>query len=190
MHIESVNQLIPADPALREKLVQSLREAAPPGSSIVDSCVNASADSFYSSQGRQTTFDDHNESLIDHALSTVPNLKTLEMETFHLLHLAHVFRPANIPSDRILAPSPKVSPMVPPISLPVQHVTTETGAGRVSLTDKLNVSARGPKQGRIYACSAQMVFASRTTNDFITPELVRTLQEWGGRACMEALSSV
>src|SRR5258708_5125801 len=113
------------------------------------------------------------------------------METFHLLHLAHVFRPANIPSNDILTPNLKVSPTIPPTSLPVQHITTVSRAGSsVPLRDQLNVSTRVPQQGRIYACSAQMVFASRTTNDFIAPGLVRTLQDWGGRSCMEALSSM
>ena len=35
--------------------------------------------SFYSSQGRQTSFPDHNAGLIDHLLETVPNLATLEV---------------------------------------------------------------------------------------------------------------
>ena len=51
-------------------------------------CMNASADSFYGSQGRETEhFHDHN----DHLLDTFRKLgvQTLEMETGHLLHLAH-----------------------------------------------------------------------------------------------------
>src|SRR5260370_40246117 len=105
------------------------------------------------------------------------------METFHLLHLAHIFRPANIASDDILMHHLKVSPAIPLTKLPIQHITTETGSGssHISLKDQLNISMRCSQQGRIYVCSAQMVFASRTTNDFIVLELVRTLQDWGRR---------
>ena len=35
--------------------------------------------SFYSSQGRQTSFPDHNAGLIDHLLESVSNLATLEV---------------------------------------------------------------------------------------------------------------
>ena len=53
--------------------------------------LNATADSFYSSQGRQgNAFHDDNQTLLDTLKSTFPNLKTLEMETFLLYHLAKV----------------------------------------------------------------------------------------------------
>ncbi|KYQ91549.1 uridine phosphorylase [Tieghemostelium lacteum] len=51
--------------------------------------TNASADSFYSSQGRiDPNFDDQNDKLIDQLIQTHKNIKTLEMETFQLYHLA------------------------------------------------------------------------------------------------------
>jgi uridine phosphorylase len=46
--------------------------------------LNATADSFYSSQGRVTSnFDDYNETLVDD-LASQNQVTTLEMETFHL----------------------------------------------------------------------------------------------------------
>eukprot|EP01112_Ceratiomyxa_fruticulosa_P008369 TRINITY_DN216_c0_g1_i1.p1 TRINITY_DN216_c0_g1~~TRINITY_DN216_c0_g1_i1.p1 ORF type:complete len:297 (+),score=60.55 TRINITY_DN216_c0_g1_i1:128-1018(+) len=55
----------------------------------VVSGLNATADSFYSSQGRiDPNFDDRNSTLIDDILKAHPNLISLEMETFKLLHLA------------------------------------------------------------------------------------------------------
>lgn len=36
-------------------------------------------DSFYSSQGRLTSFPDHNEKLIEHLMSSVENLATFEV---------------------------------------------------------------------------------------------------------------
>lgn len=51
--------------------------------------LNASADSFYSSQGRLgTEFSDCNSELLDDLVQRYPECLTLEMETFHLLDLA------------------------------------------------------------------------------------------------------
>jgi len=55
--------------------------------------MDATADSFYGSQGRVTDdFDDYNATLLDELLEVHPTLATLEMETFHLLHMAHCSR--------------------------------------------------------------------------------------------------
>ncbi|GLI71265.1 hypothetical protein VaNZ11_016385 [Volvox africanus] len=51
--------------------------------------LNASADSFYSSQGRTgSDFDDRNECLLADLVAAHPDLVSLEMETFQLLDLA------------------------------------------------------------------------------------------------------
>jgi len=53
--------------------------------------MNASADYFYPTQGRiDNNFDDHNEELLNKLTSKYPEVKSLEMETFHLLDLARV----------------------------------------------------------------------------------------------------
>ncbi|GMH36897.1 hypothetical protein BSKO_04770 [Bryopsis sp. KO-2023] len=59
------------------------------GEDAVVECLNASADSFYSSQGRVgVAFHDKNESLIEHVVEEYPDAVSLEMETFQLLDLA------------------------------------------------------------------------------------------------------
>jgi len=82
-----------SDPRLHDVLVRALNDSLPKGSSakVAGVCLNASADSFYSSQGRTTSFEDHNSFLLEYLLSTVPALTTLEMETFQLLHLAQSY---------------------------------------------------------------------------------------------------
>ena len=51
--------------------------------------LNASADSFFSSQGRpDPNFDDRNACVLDDLLHRHPTTSSLEMETFHLFHLA------------------------------------------------------------------------------------------------------
>lgn len=68
----------------KKKLVDCLNETVTSGQVLEG--MNATADSFYSSQGRQdSNFDDRNESLIDDISSKYPEIATLEMETFHLL---------------------------------------------------------------------------------------------------------
>ena len=84
------------------KLARELAAARPPSarSQIVEGKTNASADrfasdkgvialimitycSFYSSQGRRTSFNDYNDDLLDRLQNSVPNLTTLEVD-FHV----------------------------------------------------------------------------------------------------------
>ncbi len=56
---------------------------------VVTEGMNASADSFYSSQGRPShNFIDHNEHVLTDLLTKYPQTLTMEMETFHLFDLA------------------------------------------------------------------------------------------------------
>lgn len=56
---------------------------------VIGNVFNASADSFYSSQARQTTlFEDENDQLIAEIRTMYPEAQTFEMETFLLNHLA------------------------------------------------------------------------------------------------------
>ena len=51
------------------QLTSTLKEALPSNIVIDDSHMNASADSFYSSQGRITSFPDHNDELIENLIA-------------------------------------------------------------------------------------------------------------------------
>lgn len=63
------------------KVAASLRASATGDHHVKDGTLNASADSFYSSQGRITSFNDHNENLFERLEETVPNLVTLEVSS-------------------------------------------------------------------------------------------------------------
>ncbi|EFN59386.1 hypothetical protein CHLNCDRAFT_137869 [Chlorella variabilis] len=82
---------IPSDPALSLALEQeAVRLLGPEG---VCRGLNATADSFYSSQGRRTGwFEDRNETLLADLLCCYPEAVTLEMETAMLLDLARCSR--------------------------------------------------------------------------------------------------
>jgi len=79
------------DPQLASLLVEEAAKQV--GADRVVEGLNASADSFYSSQGRTGgDFDDRNEGLIAALCKEYPHLVSLEMETFHLLDLARCAR--------------------------------------------------------------------------------------------------
>lgn len=63
------------------QVAASLRASASNGDHVRDKTVNASADSFYSSQGRITSFDDRNEDLFERLQMVVPKLATLEVRS-------------------------------------------------------------------------------------------------------------
>eukprot|EP00743_Colponemidia_sp_Colp-15_P001474 GILK01001613.1.p1 GENE.GILK01001613.1~~GILK01001613.1.p1 ORF type:complete len:300 (-),score=40.60 GILK01001613.1:193-1053(-) len=82
------SQPVLPDKELSALLASSCHEEI--GDSHVFEGLNATADSFYSSQGRTgTQFDDRNEDLITLLKERYPEVTTLEMETFQLFHLAH-----------------------------------------------------------------------------------------------------
>lgn len=84
----TLHKVVPADPAVAAALVHALTEAL--GADHVVEGINITADSFYSSQGRlDDRFDDRNAGLIDGLVhGAYPTAKSMEMESFYLLHLA------------------------------------------------------------------------------------------------------
>lgn len=74
-------------PKLTQTLYDNVSKVVGPDMTRIG--LNATGDSFYSSQGRQTPyFNDQNKNLIDDVIDRYPTLTTLEMETFHLFDLA------------------------------------------------------------------------------------------------------
>ena len=80
---------VSADNFLTSTIIDKLTQGV--GASAVVSGTNVTADSFYSSQGRvdSDNFDDQNTTLISKVVSTYTNAKSMEMETFQLIHLAN-----------------------------------------------------------------------------------------------------
>jgi len=172
------------DAELHAAVVKGLDGAKPAAynGSIVNDTVNASADSFYSSQGRITSFPDHNSKLLEQLTGKIEGLATLEMESFHLLHLASIWRPtSDAPSPTLLQPSLSMPPAHEPAHLSIQS----------SNGDRLKASTPHPTPGesRIRAAAVHMVFASRSSQDMITPEEVKELEEWTGIAILKAITS-
>jgi len=146
---------------------------------VVLNTVNASTDSFYSSQGRQTSFQDYNSGLIDNLKETIPDIATLEMETYWIFHLAASWR--GLPSAK-----PALNP---PLS--ASPVFSSVAPSESSHADSSRPAPRPAKdtvrQSTIRAAAVQMVFASRSSQEFITPEHVSLLEAWCGQAVLDAL---
>ncbi|KAJ6629394.1 nucleoside phosphorylase domain-containing protein [Mycena sp. CBHHK59/15] len=149
---------------------------------IVPACANASADSFYSSQGRQTSFPDANGDLIARLQGAVPGLATFECWRG---------RPAALPPRRPpLATAPvrvttASTSFVPP-SAPSE--TTDKAEKQEAAKAKQDAPLAGPHT-RIRAAAAQMVFAARASRAFITPGEVAVLEGWTGRGVLDALAA-
>ncbi|GLB41386.1 putative phosphorylase superfamily protein [Lyophyllum shimeji] len=171
-----ISKPVAADATLHLQVHNALKAAKPDTSSapILGGIVNASADSFYSSQGRQTSFPDRNQDLIEILQASTPDLATLEMETFHLYHLAACWGGGRV-AAKAGEPPLTAGPVQPTTSVPPSPVippTTPPLAGH---------------ETAIRAAAAQMVFASRRSQEFITPDQVSELERWTGVAVLNAL---
>ncbi|KAG6873055.1 hypothetical protein C0995_003535 [Termitomyces sp. Mi166 len=169
-----ISKSVHADAALHNELQKALVVARPTGSGteILAGAVNASADSFYSSQGRHTSFPDHNEDLIEKLQASTPGLATLEMETFHLYHLAACWSGGRT-AAKVQDPPLTAGPVKPVGPLSPSQAFTTTSLRLASTV--------------IRAAAAHMVFASRTSQDFITPNQVTELERWTGIGVLHAI---
>ncbi|TFL00369.1 purine and uridine phosphorylase [Pterulicium gracile] len=179
-----------ADGELHEKLKQAIDSVKPTSfTGAIVQGVNASADSFYSSQGRLTSFPDYNEELVERIQREVKDVTTLEMETFHLYHLAKCWTLGRSKSATKQTHIPPVttSPTEPTTSSPSQ------GASNASPSGASNISPSGPAtpgNTKIRAAAVQMIFAARQSREFISPEEVGALEGWTGKAVLDALGGM
>ncbi|GAA5865167.1 hypothetical protein JCM8547_008301 [Rhodosporidiobolus lusitaniae] len=157
---------IKADEGLQRKLFETLEQAvATPSCAVRSLPLHASADCFYSTQGRiDPNFLDNNENLIDELLEKNPDCASLEMETAHLFHLASIAAPLP-PSTSSPSPAP-----VPSIRATACHMVF--AARRTSVKT---------------ATQAETEVGTNEKGDFIEPEEVERLEREVGRACLEAL---
>lgn len=103
------------------------------------------------------------------------------METFWIFHLAASWRGVKQSSSAV-NPPPATVPVVPAFS----GIPSRTSENVEVLLPSLvgNTSSRPV----IRAAAAQMVFASRSSQAFISPDQVNELEKWSGRGVLEALT--
>ncbi|TFK24595.1 uridine phosphorylase [Coprinopsis marcescibilis] len=172
-----VSKPVAADPLLHQEIHKAILSVKPPQSKavIVTNTVNASADSFYSSQGRQTSFPDHNEHLIEQLQASIHDVGTLEMETFHLFHLAKCW--SGLQSGGDLSEG---AGSVPPLTTNAVKPVISKPAPSTTQVEREQPALAG-RDTTIKAAAIQMVFASRTSQGFITPTEVSDLEGWTGK---------
>ena len=103
------------------------------------------------------------------------------METYWVFHLAVSWQgPPNPNPSPALNPPVSADPAFAPAA--TSHADTTSTALRVSQPTKDKV-----RQTTIRAAAVQMVFASRSSQEFITPEHVSKLEAWCGQAVLDAL---
>lgn len=104
------------------------------------------------------------------------------METFHILHLAASWSNYHGSTSHNDAPVNEHQ---------VQNTPVFHGPTNIASNNQNQPSVPVPSipitQSRIRAASVQMVFASRTSQDFIAPDMVVQIQDWTGKAALEAL---
>jgi uridine phosphorylase len=113
-----------------------------------------------------------------YSLSLV-SLIDIQMETFHLFHLASIWYPVTRSSEEL----PDVPPSYDrPVRTDAEQLTVNApGNG----SDTLHLP-----NSRIRAASVQMVYAQRDSLGVITPEEVEELEAWVGRAVLDCLIRV
>lgn len=178
------------DSALRQSLLDEFDRALPSAPSLTShnngkqvasylpTFLNASADSFYASQGRSTAFPDANEGVLELLASlddgsknrgkgkSGGDCKTLEMETHHLFHLAACWNRR-------------------------YHYAGSSNEDSVKAEGRGYEPEERPYIGtRIRTAAVHTVFADRRTRAFITPQLVDAVETWAGKAVLEALARV
>jgi uridine phosphorylase len=100
-HYFNLTSPIKPDSTLHQALVATLNKESN-GTFPVVEATDATADTFYGSQGRiDDKFDDRNEALIDTLMDIHPNTGSLQMETYQLFHLAKLNSYTAMASDPI-----------------------------------------------------------------------------------------
>ncbi|CAG8545748.1 4313_t:CDS:2 [Acaulospora morrowiae] len=154
-----LSKVVNADSEIYEMLQRQLLLHLPPDE--VHTGLNASCDSFYSSQNREDeNFTDNNKGLIKSVIDEYPEAESLEMETFMLFHLA------------------KCS-----TDVPLTRKTQAVVKNRMNKNECLN-------ENSIRAAALMMVFADRKTNEFVDPSQVDHLESVVGQVVLDTLISV
>eukprot|EP01080_Neovahlkampfia_damariscottae_P008384 gene8384-209_t len=131
-----ISEPVDASQDICDKLFDNAKDMF--GEKSVHKGMNGTACSFYSSQGRVTSeFDDRNSQLVDkQLLGKYPNVKSLEMETFHLFDLAECSKGKIIAGSACLILAQRKSGLFIDLELKAER---ETKLGKVALESIIKV---------------------------------------------------
>ncbi|CAG8437946.1 4635_t:CDS:10 [Acaulospora colombiana] len=162
-----------ADPEICELLQHQLLHHLP--SNEIHTGLNASCDSFYSSQGRKDeNFTDDNQELFKDIIKKHPEAESLEMETFMLYHLARCSSNAPLISKNKNSNEDNVVNEKRGIKRNLNGEGKENGG-----KDVTEINSSSKIKNSIRAAALMMVFTDRKTNDIIDPDRVNYLESVG-----------
>lgn len=104
------------------------------------------------------------------------------METYWVFHLASSWRGLSSPSPA-LNPPLAAGPVLSVTTFPHPETAPTALHGSQHTMDLI-------QQPSLRAAAVQMVFAARSSREFITPEHVSKLEAWCGQATLEALCAM
>ncbi|CAG8611719.1 4465_t:CDS:2, partial [Racocetra fulgida] len=136
--------------------------------------LNATCDSFYSSQGRlDENFVDNNKELFKSICTKYPDVESLEMETFMLFYLAKCSTDAPYCSQR-------------KVSNELKEVCEQKITASNTLMTQKGVNLRNS----IRAAATMVVITDRKTNEIIDPEKLNDLVRIAGEAVLKVLLEI
>lgn len=121
------------------------------------------------------------------------DIATLEMETFHLFHLAASWKPRkagfkSIPGPLLTSPPTQTVQENSPL-VSITTTALDSQQGQCSIDENLPQFGDTDSTARIRAASVQMIFAERTSKTFIVPEEVKKLEAACSQTLLESLST-
>lgn len=110
------------------------------------------------------------------------------MESHHLYHLASIY-PSRPPTAPPQAPPPVSTPAILTREAGAYSIIGAHPAAPLSVLPTELSESPSRITGGIYASSAHIIYAQRTSNDIISPEDAESRERWAGKACLEALKA-
>ncbi|RHZ67789.1 hypothetical protein Glove_299g31 [Diversispora epigaea] len=175
----NVSKVFYADQEICELLQTKLLNYLP--ANEIHTGLNATCDSFYSSQGREDgNFADHNKELFTYIKKKHPQAESLEMETFILYHLAKCSNDAPIIKRKKSITNERINE---------RHINVNKMNDEVKYDENIITTIKKPKNS-IRAAAIMMVFTDRKTDEFIDPSRTKYLETVAGLAVLDVLISI
>ncbi|CAM9735520.1 unnamed protein product, partial [Ectocarpus sp. 12 AP-2014] len=185
----------PADEELSEALLKELKRSLDGeaggsdggGGTAAVGCLNASTDSFYSSQGvgrLDPSFEDRNSDILSSLLERHPSAGSFEMETFQLLHLARLCRKSKVQASAAAIVVREAERLRESSS-----ATTSIAQEIVSPCALYLTRAHPSPPPRTLCSSSGTQLANRIADDAIAIDRISRIERAAGEAALRAVTS-
>ncbi|CAG8538582.1 3527_t:CDS:2 [Diversispora eburnea] len=178
----NVSEVFYADQEICELLKTKLLNYLP--ANEIHTGLNATCDSFYSSQGREDdNFADHNKELLTYIKKKHPQAESLEMETFMLYHLAKCSNDALLIKRKKSITKERIN------EIDKMNENKTNLEIEIKYDENIITTIKKPKNS-IRAAATMMIFADRKTDEFIDSSRKKYLETIAGLAVLDVLVSI